>query len=179
LTPPAKEAAPEVVERLADRAVDAVQEALQLPLGWDSETLPLLDYWLQSVSADDEEEFDRAACAAGAYFGEVVRRRLGGVWDLADATPDAWRVVLTTTISLHPVGMAAAAIGQAEAPGYDDSLAAPSVVLPMLKTALDSMADVTEDVYYSLGGRLDTLEHVHSVVHVLLQREAAKRKKAE
>lgn len=172
------DAPPSVVEQLAARAVRTVRDALLLELTFDSETLPLLDHWLRSVPTDDEASFDRAACAAGVYFGEVVRRRLGGTWDVSEATPDEWRLELDTGVSFNPVGMAAAAITHREVEGYDDGLIAPPATMPLLKQALESMAAVTEETYYSLGGRLETLEQVHTVV-LLLQREAVEKARFE
>ena len=52
---------------------------------------------------------------AGAYFGEVVRRRLGGRWEMPPDSDEAeWRVVLPTGLNFSPVGFVASAIAQAD-----------------------------------------------------------------
>ena len=162
---------PRAVDEWASRAVEYVQRALALELSWDSETLPIADHWLQSVPSDNRSAFALAACTGGCYFGEVVRRRLGGHWDISAASPDGWRLELPCGVWLLPAGMAAAAIVQGDAEGWDDGLHASPPLLPQLRRTLEGMGAVSEEAYYSLGGRLDTLEQVHHVFSLLQQRE--------
>jgi hypothetical protein len=100
---------------------------------------------------------------SGAYFGEVVRRRLGGRWE-AGESEGAWRVVLPTGINFSPVGIVAAAIAQADLEDVDSEIDAPPRMRPYLQQALARMGEVSIEDYYSLCGRLDTLEHVHEVL---------------
>ena len=109
---------------------------------------------------------------AGAYFGEVVRRRLGGRWELdgsrtgdeqADRWRD-WRVVLPTGLHFSPPGFVAAAIAQADLEDFDSEFDAPPRMRPYVQQALARMGEVSVEDYYSLCGRLDTLEHVHEVL---------------
>lgn len=154
----------ERVTEYARQAVDYVRRALGLELAFDSDTLPLLDHYLRSVPGDQPAAIELVATTSGAYFGEVVRRRLGGRWDTtAEAVVD-WRVVLPTGVHFSPAGFVAAAIIRAELDDLDTSLDAPPRMRPFLEQALARMAEVTVDDYYSLCGRLDTLEHVHEVL---------------
>jgi hypothetical protein len=100
---------------------------------------------------------------SGAYFGEVVRRRLGGRWE-AGEDEGTWRVVLPTGINFSPVGIVAAAIAQADLEDVDSEIDAPPRMRPYLQQALQRMGEVSIEEYYSLCGRLDTLEHVHEVL---------------
>jgi hypothetical protein len=100
---------------------------------------------------------------SGAYFGEVVRQRLGGRWELADQEAE-WRIVLPTGLNFSPAGFVAAAIARADLADLDSEIAAPPRMLPYVQRALARMGEVTVDDYYSLCGRLDTLEHVHEVL---------------
>lgn len=156
--------APAEILEYAGRAVDYVRRALGITLDYDSDTLPLLDHYLRGVPGDQPAMIELVIATAGAYFGEVVRRRLGGRWDAVSAGPQAWRVVLPTSISFSPAGMVAAAIAHAELDEVDTALDAPPRMRPHLEEALSRMGEVTEDEFFSLGGRLDTLEHVHEVL---------------
>src|SRR5580692_10665581 len=115
-------AAPERIREYAEQAVAYVQRALGIKLEYDSDTLPVLDHYLRSVptnralEGDDDGGADEPKPAianeqtaavqlvlatAGAYSGEVVRRRNGGRWELADEQSE-WRVVLPTGLNFSP-----------------------------------------------------------------------------
>lgn len=171
----------EVVE-YADQAVQYVRRAVGMTLEYDSETLPVLDHYLRSVPGENAAAAHLVAATAGAYFGEVVRRRLGGRWDLPSRDPGSWRLVLTTGLWFSPAAMALAVIVGADEDGnqsdeatdpeadavtgseWDASLNAPGPLRPLLAQVLDNMADVSHAEYYSLCGRLDTIEHVEAVL---------------
>jgi hypothetical protein len=155
---------PRRVQEYATQAVEYVRRAVGLELAYDSDTLPLLDHYLRSVPGDQPATVELIALTAGAYFGEVVRRRLGGRWDTSDEDVMEWRVVLTTGVHFSPIGFVAAAIVRDELDDLDTSLDAPPRMLPYVEQTLARMGEVTEDDYYSLCGRLDTLEHVHEVL---------------
>jgi hypothetical protein len=124
---------------------------------------PILDHYLRSVPQDGSAATELVIVTSGAYFGEVVRRRLGGRWELGDE-PKRWRVALPAGISFAPAGLAAAAIARAELADLDTDLDAPPRMRTYLQQALERMGDVSEDAYYSLSGRLDTIEHLHEVL---------------
>jgi hypothetical protein len=172
---------PARVSEYAEQAVAYVRRALGVALEYDSNTLPLLDHYLRTVPADQPAATALVIATAGAYFGEVVRRHLGGRWevpirdngvshgngqDLAVPPFEGadWRMVLPTGISFSPAGFAAAAIAQADLDDFDSEIEAPPRIRPHLQQALDRMGELTVEEYYSLCGRLDTLEHVHEVL---------------
>lgn len=157
---------PGAVQEYAERAVAYVRRALGMTLEYNSETLPVLDHYLRSVPPDQaatSAATELLAVTAGAYFGEVVRRLLGGRWELADE-PKRWRLVLPAGISFAPAGLAAAAIAQAELEDLDTAIDAPPRMKQYVEQALERMGDVSEDAYFSLSGRLDTIEHLHEVL---------------
>jgi hypothetical protein len=47
---------------------------------------------------------------------------------------------------------------------WDASLNAPAPLRALVAQVLENMADVSHDEYYSLCGRLDTIEHLQSVI---------------
>ena len=155
---------PERVREYADQAVEYVRRALGVTLEYDSDTLPLLDHYLREVPQDQVATLQLVILTSGAYFGEVVRRRLGGRWDMAAEKEAQWRVVLPTGLNFSPLGFVASAITQSETEDIDASIDAPLRMKPYLQQALQRMGEVSEQDYYSLCGRLDTLEHLHEVL---------------
>jgi hypothetical protein len=157
------EPVPARVREYAEQAVAYVHRALGVSVEYDSDTLPLLDHYLRTV-ADAQPEAQRLVFAtAGAYFGEVVRRRLGGRWE-ASGDEAEWRVVLPTGLNFSPVGFVASAIAQADVDDFDSELDAPARMRPYVQQTLSRMGEVSVEDYYSLCGRLDTVEHVHEVL---------------
>ncbi|HEX7839128.1 MAG TPA: hypothetical protein VF469_16740 [Kofleriaceae bacterium] len=154
---------PPRVREYADQAVTYVRRALGIVLEYDSNTLPVLDHYLRSVPEDQPAALQLVVATSGAYFGEVVRQRLGGRWELGDEEAQ-WRMVLPTGLNFSPAGFVAAAIARADLEDLDSEIAAPPRMLPYVQSALARMGEVTVDDYYSLCGRLDTLEHVHEVL---------------
>jgi hypothetical protein len=167
---------PTQVREYADQVVAYVRRALGVTLEYDSDTLPLLDHYLRTVPADQAEQqatVQLVVATSGAYFGEVVRRRLGGRWELGDASGDGrparatgmdWRVVLPTGLNFSPAGFVASAIAKADLDDLDSEIDAPPRMRPYVQQALARMGEVSVEEYYSLCGRLDTLEHVHEVL---------------
>jgi len=161
------EAVPERVREYADQVVTYVRRALGVTLEYDSDTLPLLDHYLRTLSEIGSEQPATVALVvttAGAYFGEVVRRRLGGRWEVSGDGGKEWRVVLPTGLNFSPAGFVASAIAQADLDDLDTSIDAPPRMRPYVQQTLQRMGEVSVEDYYSLCGRLDTLEHVHEVL---------------
>lgn len=140
-----------------------VRRAVGIALEYDSDTLPLLDHYLRNVPPDQAATLNLVIATAGAYFGEVVRRRLGGRWELGE-DQKSWRLWLTTGLNFSPAGFVAAAIAQADLEDLESEFDAPERMRPHIELALARMSDVSFQDYYSLCGRLDTLEHVHEVL---------------
>ena len=160
---------PARVREYADQVVDYVRRALGVTLEYDSNTLPLLDHYLRTVPTDQPATMQLVISTAGAYFGEVVRRQLGGRWERDAAeeggeATESWRVVLPTGLNFSPVGFVACAIAQADLDGVDSELDAPPRMRPYVQQTLSRMGEVSVEDYYSLCGRLDTVEHVHEVL---------------
>ena len=151
------------VREYAEQAVEYVRRAIGLKLEYDSDTLPLLDHYLRSVQGSAPETMRLVITTAGAYFGEVVRRRLGGRWETIGEEAE-WRVVLPTGINFSPLGFAASAIAQSEVEDFDSEFDSPARMRPYVEQTLARMGEVPVEEYYGLCNRLDTLEHVHEVL---------------
>jgi hypothetical protein len=158
---------PARIREYADQAVAYVRRALGVSLEYDSDTLPLLDHYLRSVPTGDDQvaTVQLVIATSGAYFGEVVRRRLGGRWDVSsEDDKEDWRLVLPTGLSFSPAGFVASAIARSDLEDLDSELDAPPRMRPYVQQTLARMGEVSVEDYYSLCGRLDTLEHVHEVL---------------
>src|SRR6188768_3178203 len=79
------EATPDRVRDLAEGCVRFVERALGVRLDYAPDTLSILDHYLEEGRKSAAERPEAAALlahAAGAYFGEVVRRRYPSWWRL-------------------------------------------------------------------------------------------------
>ena len=155
---------PPRVREYAEQAVAYVRRALGVTLEYDSDTLPLLDHYLRNVPGDQLATVQLVVATSGAYFGEVVRRHLGGRWEATSGEEEDWRLVLPTGLNFSPAGFVASAIAQADIDDVDSELDAPPRMRPYVQQTLARMGEVSVEDYYSLCGRLDTLEHVHEVL---------------
>lgn len=163
----------EVLERAAS-CVRFVLSTLKIEPDFTPETLPLVDHWLKEaagVESDAEEEVHAlAAEAAGAYFGEVVRRALDdGRWRLS---PDAsrWRLELGGVfLAFNPLGMAREAMAGEPLDGWNAHLE----VLPqdrgLLEQTLSHLGDIREDDYYRLAVRWEVIEQVVAALEAAKQ----------
>lgn len=154
---------PARVREYADQVVAYVRRALGVTLEYDSDTLPLLDHYLRTVPEDQTATVKLVVVTSGAYFGEVVRRQLGGRWE-ASGEETTWRLVLPTGLNFSPLGFVASAIARADLEDFDTEIDAPPRMRQYVQETLARMGEVSVEDYYSLCGRLDTLEHVHEVL---------------
>jgi hypothetical protein len=88
---------PQQIAELAEACVRFVERAVGVKLDYTPETLPLLDHYLEGARSAARERPETApliAHAAGAYLGEVVRRRYASWWRMDSDDPTTWRVEL-------------------------------------------------------------------------------------
>ncbi|MEO8551472.1 MAG: hypothetical protein ABI678_15950 [Kofleriaceae bacterium] len=154
---------PARVREYAEQAVAYVRRAVGVALEYDSDTLPLLDHYLRQVMGTQPETLKLVIATAGADVAEVVRRRLGGRWETTGEEAE-WRVVLPTGLNFSPLGFVASAIAVGDVEDFDSALDTPARMRPYVEQALGRMGELPVDDYYSLCGRLDTLEHLHEVL---------------
>lgn len=89
-------APPEGVADLAEGCVRFVEKKLGFRLDYTPETLPVLDHYLEQAREEATDKPDTLlllAQTAGAYFGEVLRRRHASWWRM-EGEPLLWRVEL-------------------------------------------------------------------------------------
>jgi hypothetical protein len=173
-TPP-----PEPVHELADACIGYVSRALGVALDYTPDTLPVLDHYLRSIpDSAAAEVLALIAPAAGAYFGEVVRRSLGtgARWHCPPEDHAAWRLELGPVhLSFNPIGAALEAARRDEVEGWGAHFQVRDLDRAVLEEALSRTEPVAADDFHRLAVRYDALEHV---VDLLSSRAAARRREA-
>ncbi len=154
-------AVPQVVVDLAESCVRFVAAAQDTPLDYTQDTLPLLDHYLREAIEAEDEVLGLVIPAAGAYFGEVVRRHLGqGAWHAGGDDYADWRLTLHPgPLSFNPIGAALECATDGSEGGAQMSI--PDAHREAIESALETMGDVREDDYYTFSVRFEVLELVH------------------
>ena len=120
VTPP-----PDRIHELAEACVRFVERAIGVKLDYEAETLSLLDHYLEEGRKAAREKPETAALvahAAGAYFGEVVRRRHASWWRTESDDPALFRIELEAAyLSFSPVQLMADALLRTEADIADEN----------------------------------------------------------
>lgn len=182
-TPPNLQArAQALVDALVGTFEEQVRRALELDLDGSTTSLAIIDHYL-SLARDEEREpiVSLLAAGAGAYFGELVRREIGGIW-IGDGTdPRRLRLLLEPQlIHFSPVDQAYETIAGealspddpriAAGPDFDSAFGFPPPSTEQdvedgpeaddttwLSARLSELSPVPEDQFYSLTCRFETL----------------------
>jgi len=164
------EEVPVVITQLSEGCVRFVQQALNLPLDFTPETLPILDHYVRERGRDGREEIvELLAPPTGAYFGEVVRRTLGYVrWHCPGEEYDRFRLELEPFfLSFNPIGVAIEVIRQGQATGPGAHFDVLDEARDLLKETLSKHARVPTEDYYTFSMRYEVLEQVAEVLFAL------------
>jgi hypothetical protein len=159
--------APDAVRDLADGCVRYVKRALQIELDYTPDTLPLLDHYLRNASDISQEQvLSLVAPAAGAYFGEVVRRTLGPCrWHWVEGDFSACRLEFERCfLSFNPIGSALATLLSGDAEHYGGQPALLAEDEPLVKESLARVGEVQEQDFYRLAVRYEVVEQVVSLL---------------
>jgi hypothetical protein len=172
--------APEAIRDLSEACVRYVKRALSIELDYSPDTLPLLDHYLQSAQdVSQEEVLSLLAPAAGAYFGEVVRRQLGPCrWHLVDGDYSAYRLEFERCfLSFNPLGSALGVVLRGDADHYAGHLSLLAEDEPLVKASLERMGEVREEDYYRLAVRYEVIEQAVALLieKAIAQNELSRR----
>ena len=153
--------APSQVENLAAQCVRFVEKATGVALDFTQDTLPLLDHYLRQAPKDGGDVQALLAAAAGAYFGEVVRRAFPCRWHAPVDDYGAWRIEFEH-IFLHfsPVAFAHEAITSTEVVKGGSGFGVLEQDLQTVRDGLEALGTVGEDDYFRLGTRFEVLNTV-------------------
>ena len=156
------EPAPEKVRDLAEACVRFVERSLKVKLDYEPETLPLLDHYLASArdaAGERPEAGALVAHAAGAYLGEVVRRRYPSWWRLDGDDPGAWRIELSPVyLSFSPVQLVADALLRSSDLEASERLELEEEDREAVAARLAELPPVDEDEFYAPSTRLEVID---------------------
>lgn len=161
---------PAPIEDLAHACVRFVERAVGVKLDFTPDTLPLLDHYLlgaRKVTAETEETSgavtqELVAQAAGAYFGEVVRRRYASWWRLGASADDHRLEFHRASMVAYPVAMMKDALSLEDEPttleltGFELDDADRSAAM----RRLDEFPDVSAEDFVRPSTRFEVLEVV-------------------
>lgn len=154
---------PEAIAELAEACVRYVERALGVRLDYTAETLPLLDHYLAEARAElanRPETEPLLLSTAGAYFGEVLRRRHPSHWHLADE-PSGHRVELETArIVVFPMNVVRECLylGAPEEEGYVTPLVLGDADREALARRLGELPQVADEELYAPSTRLEVID---------------------
>ena len=175
LAPSVDSAAPDEIANLCGMCVDFVNRALGVSLDFTDDTLPILDHYV-STARDDiahrPEVSQVLTRAIGAYFGELVRRRVNGFWLIPNPDVHNWRVCARSVyLCFNPLGAAYEALAQGvehEGPSGQLQLAPEDQSLIAERLAL--APPVPESQYYLFSTRLEAIDIVVETLLVAMER---------
>jgi hypothetical protein len=153
-------AAPAAVAELAASCARFVLSKYKVALDYAPETLSLVDQYLRDARAEvavRPEVIDLVGGAAGAYLGEVVRRRFGGYWR-AEGDYSTWRVLLSRVfLSFNPIGMAREALLMRDEEGWHAHFETDPGERETVERRLSGLPEVDEDQYFAPSTRFDVV----------------------
>jgi len=169
--------APPAIQDLAQACVRFVERAVGIKLDYEPETLPLLEHYLEQARTDAHERPETLAVvvqAAGAYFGEVVRRRYASWWCIGGEDPDSWQIQFESVyLAIRPMQLMADALtrggGQEDAldegdeprddePRDESGLELTEQDQALVAARLADIPPVTEREFYAPSTRLEVIE---------------------
>jgi hypothetical protein len=158
--PDATAAPPPAVEELARACVRFVTARYGIALDYQPETLSFLDQWVRDARVEilgKPEAIDLAQAAAGAYFGEVVRRWFGARW-VVEGDHLTWKLCLSNVYcAFNPLGMAREALQLGPAEGWHGHLELHPDDRAAMEARLASLPPADDDEFYAPTTRFDVL----------------------
>jgi hypothetical protein len=155
--------APEPIADLVSACLRYVKQALGTDLDFTPDTLPLLDHYLTDVREELSAKPELAqltAHAAGAYFGEVLRRQFQGFWrSPSDSLHDYQVCSSVAFVSINPFGVAYDALyAGTDHGGPRSNLRVAPEDQGYISARLATVPELPEDQYYLLTTRIEVIE---------------------
>ena len=170
------EPAPEPIADLVSACLAYIRRSLGTELDFSPETLPLLDHYLGEVReelAAKPELAELTAHAAGAYFGEVLRRQMQGFWRMPSASLHDFQICSSVAfVSINPFGVAYDALyGNSEHGGPRSNLRLAPEDHGYIAARLSTVPEVPEDQFYLLTTRIEVIEITVEALRAKLEQE--------
>lgn len=155
---------PSSVDELAASCVDYVKRAMGVELDFTSDTLPLLDHYLQDAGRTAQghrDALELIAQTAGAYFGGVLQRRFD-CWWVKEGEPSSWVLRFREVyLEICPHALIVAALGL---PIPQDAPEVGFLIDPddveFISAYLAASPPVSEEEFIRMTTRYDVLETV-------------------
>ncbi|APS00682.1 hypothetical protein [Pajaroellobacter abortibovis] len=161
-------APPHLIEELAAACSRFVLEKYQVALDGTSDTLSVLDHYIEMARPNIHqrpEAFELLEGAIGAYFGEVTRTTFGGYW-FAIGDTSGWRLDLSAVyLTFNPIGVAREALLCEHAAGWHADFNIEEKEKAKLIERLASLGEIEETEYYRLSNRFDVLQIIVDALH--------------
>jgi hypothetical protein len=163
LAPSVDSPAPDEIANLYGMCVDFVNRALSVPLDFTDDTLPILDHYVSMARGDIAHRPELAQMltrAIGAYFGELVRRRVHN-----------WRVCARSVyLCFNPFGAAYEALAQGgEHDGPSGQLQLAPEDQSLIAERLALAPPVPEGQYYLFSTRLEAIDIVVETLRIAME----------
>lgn len=161
---------PDEIAELAGACVRFVHDALGLTLDYSPETLPILDHYMQERAAGAKPEVaELIAPAAGAYFGEVVRRTVPGAhWHSPPGDYAAHRLEYEPFfLCFNPIGVAMEVLAVDDVPGVGANFQVLDDARKAVHESLDKTEMVRAEDYYTFSMRLEVLLQIADVLSAI------------
>jgi hypothetical protein len=171
--------APAEVTDLAESCVRFVKDALGLALDYTPDTLPILDHYLrEGMLGAKPEVAELLAPAAGAYFGEVVRRNMAGArWHAPNGDYPGHRLEFDPFfLSFNPMGTVMEALLLDDAPGWGAHFEVLEEARELLARSLQSDGEMPAEDYYTLSVRWEALERIADLLGGLESKQSKRRR---
>lgn len=170
------EPAPEPIADLVRACLEYVKRSLGTDLDFTPDTLPLLDHYLREVReelAAKPELAQLTAHAAGAYFGEVLRRQMRGFWRLPSNNLHDFQVCSSVAfVSINPFGVAYDALyDSTEHDGPRSNLRLAPEDHQYIAARLATVPELPDDQYYLLSTRIEVIEITVEALRARLDEE--------
>lgn len=168
--------APEPIDELVRACLQYVQRSLGTALDFTPETLPLLDHYLSEVREELSAKPELAqltAHAAGAYFGEVLRRQMQGFWRMPSASLHDFQICSSVAfVSINPFGVAYDALhASTEHDGPRSNLRLAPEDHGYISARLATVPEVPEEQFYLLTTRIEVIEITVEALRARLEEE--------
>ena len=155
-------AVPQHVVDLATACVASVNATVGVELDFTPETLPILDHYARGLEQSEDEILQLIAPMCGAYFGEVVRRRLEAArWHAPEDELADWRIEHERVfLYFNPVGVALEVITEADAAGWSAHFEVSPKDREAVRQSVELYGDVRPKDYYTFAMRYEVVQQV-------------------
>jgi hypothetical protein len=158
----AGEGLPPRVEEMAEACVRYVQVALGMTLDYQAETLPVLDHYIATRREElraRPQAVGLVARVVGAYFGELVRRRIASFWHAPSEDASTWEIRFESVyLAFQPCDVAHDAITHCEDGQPPAQLLMDDEDREALDLRLSELPVATDEEFFSLSTRLEVID---------------------